>query len=187
MRRAISALPSVQQDDSLSSENLKTEKEKETDEYYFLFPFYHFLSVSFKLSAISCIVSIESPVICATTSNDKPSLIAFSATSRIALEISSLTAGSYGFLSLPRITRNGYPNRPKQLQQEGGHSLTLEELKNFAKGLPQDYKAVKLAFTLTWSNGQVEGQVNRLKMLKRQMYGQAGFKLLRRRILFRSG
>ena len=63
----------------------------------------------------------------------------------------------------------------------------LEELKNFARGLRQDYEAVKLAFTLPWSNGQVEGQVNRLKMLKRQMYGRAGFKLLRRRILFRSG
>lgn len=63
----------------------------------------------------------------------------------------------------------------------------LEELKNFVKGLRQDYEAVQLAFTLTWSNGQVEGQVNRLKMLKRQMYGRAGFKLLRRRILFRSG
>ena len=63
----------------------------------------------------------------------------------------------------------------------------LEELKNFARGLRQDYEAVKLAFTLPWSNGQVEGQVTRLKMLKRQMYGRAGFKLLRRRILFRSG
>ena len=66
-------------------------------------------------------------------------------------------------------------------------SSNLEDLKNFAKGLRQDYEAVKLAFTLTWSNGQLEGQVNRLKMLKRQMYGRAGFKLLRRRILFRSG
>ena len=43
------------------------------------------------------------------------------------------------------------------------------------------------ALTLEWSNGQVEGQVNRLKTLKRQMYGRAGFKLLRKRILFRSG
>ena len=49
------------------------------------------------------------------------------------------------------------------------------------------YEAVKLAFTLTWSDGQVESQVNRLKMLKRQVYGRAGFKLFRRRILFRSG
>ncbi|MFM9947385.1 MAG: ISL3 family transposase [Saprospiraceae bacterium] len=63
----------------------------------------------------------------------------------------------------------------------------VENLKRFAKGIQQDYDAVKAALTLAWSNGQVEGQVNRLKTLKRQMYGRAGFKLLRKRILFRSG
>jgi transposase len=63
----------------------------------------------------------------------------------------------------------------------------IENLKRFAQGIRQDYDAVKAALTLEWSNGQVEGQVNRLKTLKRQMYGRAGFKLLRKRILFRSG
>lgn len=63
----------------------------------------------------------------------------------------------------------------------------VEYLKRFAQGIKQDYAAVKAALTLVWSNGQVEGQVNRLKTLKRQMYGRAGFKLLRKRILFRSG
>jgi len=63
----------------------------------------------------------------------------------------------------------------------------LENLKRFALGLQQDYDAVKAALTMDWSNGQVEGQVNRLKTVKRQMYGRAGFKLLRKRILFRSG
>jgi transposase len=63
----------------------------------------------------------------------------------------------------------------------------IENLKRFAQGIQQDYDAVKAALTLEWSNGQVEGQVNRLKTLKRQMYGRAGFKLLRKRILFRSG
>lgn len=63
----------------------------------------------------------------------------------------------------------------------------LENLKRFAQGLQHDYDAVKAALTMDWSNGQVEGQVNRLKTVKRQMYGRAGFKLLRKRILFRSG
>ncbi len=63
----------------------------------------------------------------------------------------------------------------------------VDKLKRFAQGLLQDYSAVKAALTLDWSNGQVEGQVNRLKTVKRQMYGRAGFKLLRKRILFRSG
>lgn len=62
-----------------------------------------------------------------------------------------------------------------------------ENLKKFAQGIQQDYSAVKAALTLEWSNGQVEGQINRLKTLKRQMYGRAGFQLLRKRILFRSG
>jgi transposase len=53
----------------------------------------------------------------------------------------------------------------------------------FAAGLMQDEAAVRAALSLEWSNGQVEGQVNRLKLLKRQMYGRAGFELLRRRFL----
>lgn len=55
--------------------------------------------------------------------------------------------------------------------------------KNFVKGLRQDFKAVKAALTSEWSNGQTEGQVNRLKLLKRQMYGRANFDLLRARVL----
>ena len=46
-----------------------------------------------------------------------------------------------------------------------------------------DYDAVKAGVTVDVSNGQVEGQNNRLKMLKRQMYGRAGLNLLRRRFL----
>ncbi len=43
--------------------------------------------------------------------------------------------------------------------------------------------AVRAALTLPWSNGQAEGQINRLKLLKRQNYGRASFNLLRQRIL----
>ena len=53
----------------------------------------------------------------------------------------------------------------------------------FADGLKRDFEAVKAALSLEWSNGQVEGQINRLKMIKRQMYGRAGFDLLRQRVL----
>lgn len=56
-------------------------------------------------------------------------------------------------------------------------------LENFAAGLKNDYDAVKAAVSLKWSNGQVEGQVNRLKTIKRQMYGCASFHLLRKRVL----
>ena len=57
------------------------------------------------------------------------------------------------------------------------------ELANFAQGLKADWAAVQAALTMPWSNGQVEGQVNRLKTIKRQMYGRAGFDLLRQRVL----
>jgi len=57
--------------------------------------------------------------------------------------------------------------------------------KNFVKGLRQDGQAVRAALTTDWSNGQTEGQVNRLKFLKRQMFGRAKFDLLRARVLYR--
>ncbi len=59
----------------------------------------------------------------------------------------------------------------------------LEAKGRFALSLGEDYKAVKAGVTLEWSNGQVEGQINRLKMLKRQMYGRASIKLLSQRFL----
>lgn len=59
----------------------------------------------------------------------------------------------------------------------------VRELKGFAKGLLTDFAAVKNAMTYPWSNGQVEGQVNKLKTIKRQMYGRASFSLLRKRLI----
>lgn len=53
----------------------------------------------------------------------------------------------------------------------------------FAYGLLKDISAVAAAVDTPWSTGQVEGQINRLKMIKRQMYGRAGFELLRARVL----
>jgi transposase len=58
-----------------------------------------------------------------------------------------------------------------------------KELKNFAIGLKKDGAAVFEAIKQPWSNGPTEGQVNRLKFLKRQMYGRASFGLLRLRVL----
>jgi transposase len=56
-------------------------------------------------------------------------------------------------------------------------------LRRFAKRLLADEGAVRAAVTLGWSNGQTEGQINRLKMLKRQMFGRAGLDLIERRFL----
>ncbi|GAC1660839.1 MAG: ISL3 family transposase [Acidobacteriaceae bacterium] len=66
---------------------------------------------------------------------------------------------------------------------EDAKSSSIAELVGFAKSLAQDYAAVRAGLTLPWSNGPVEGQVNRLKLLKRSMYGRAGIPLLRKRLL----
>ena len=57
------------------------------------------------------------------------------------------------------------------------------ELRGFAAGLRQDEQAVGAALALPWSSGQVEGQVTRLKLVKRQGYGRAKLDLLRARLI----
>ena len=59
----------------------------------------------------------------------------------------------------------------------------LPAVHSFVIGLRRDQEAVVAGPTLRWSSGLVEGHVNRLKMLKRQMFGRANLDLLRRRIL----
>lgn len=60
----------------------------------------------------------------------------------------------------------------------------IPEMQNFAESLMTDEAAVRQALKSEWSNGQIEGQINRLKMLKRQMYGRANLDLLRLRVLY---
>lgn len=59
----------------------------------------------------------------------------------------------------------------------------LPALHSLVKGLRRDLDAVTAGLTLPWNSGPVEGAVNRIKTIKRSMYGRAGFDLLRRRIL----
>jgi transposase len=67
-----------------------------------------------------------------------------------------------------------------QVQESG-----LPELQSFAEGVERDKSAVQAGLTLAINNGQVEGQVTRMKLIKRMMYGKAGFALLRQRVLHR--
>lgn len=78
--------------------------------------------------------------------------------------------------------------QPKQLDLwlEQANSICVKQFQRFAKSLQDDYAAVEAGVTLAVSNGQVEGQINHLKMLKRQMYGRAGIDLLSRRLLLAS-
>ena len=63
-------------------------------------------------------------------------------------------------------------------QQSGLHAM-----QRFARTLRRDIDAVRNSITEQWSNGQTEGQINRLKTMKRAMYGRAGPELLRARML----
>ena len=65
---------------------------------------------------------------------------------------------------------------------EATHS-GIDALARFARRLEDDSVAVTAGLTLDWSNGVTEGQIHRLKLVKRQGYGRAGFALLRQRVL----
>ena len=66
---------------------------------------------------------------------------------------------------------------------EGARRCEFGAVVRLAYGLKKDLSAVAAAVETPWSTGQVEGQINRLKMIKGQMYGRAGFELLRARVL----
>ena len=66
---------------------------------------------------------------------------------------------------------------------ERPHATGIRSMQNFVGQLQRHVPAVEAAVTEPWSNGPVEGHVNRLKPLKRQMYGRAGVELLRARLI----
>jgi transposase len=59
----------------------------------------------------------------------------------------------------------------------------LVGLKSFAKGQLRDIEAIQNGIRMTWSNGMVEGHVNRIKSIKRQMYERASFELLWKKVI----
>jgi len=69
---------------------------------------------------------------------------------------------------------------------EAAGRSAIPELVSFVNGVRRDYEAVAAALTSPHSQGQTEGQVNRLKLLKRQSYGRVNFDLLRRQLLYRA-
>jgi transposase len=86
---------------------------------------------------------------------------------------------SFGFRSI--LCRGKVTTLHRWLEdarKTGTHSL-----ERFVRTVKQDLNAVESAVTEKWSNGPVEGQINRLKALKRQMYGRVGVQLLRARVL----
>lgn len=86
---------------------------------------------------------------------------------------------------LTMIRHSGCQDQVAALQLWLGeaHSCGLACLHRFAASLEQDLSAVEAGLSFPWNNGPVEGNVNRLKFLKRRGYGRANFDLLRRRVL----
>ena len=96
-----------------------------------------------------------------------------------AEEVSTLRKLLHTFLNMVRQRKH------EQLRpwMEAAHNSGIPELKSFVAGVERDYDAAKEALRLPWSQGITEGKVNKLKTLKRVMYGRAGFALLRQRLL----
>jgi transposase len=83
------------------------------------------------------------------------------------------------FLKMVREQR--HQDLPSWMEQAVASGIP--ELRSFVAGIERDYDAVHAALRLPWSQGITEGKVNKLKTLKRVMYGRAGFPLLRQRLL----
>ncbi|MDQ3701514.1 MAG: transposase, partial [Chloroflexota bacterium] len=93
--------------------------------------------------------------------------------------LASLQALAHAFRALVRD--HDRPALARWLEQ--ADQSEFPELRGFAAGLRADRAAVEAGLTLPWSQGQVEGRVNRLKLLKRAMFGRARLDLLKRRFL----
>ena len=98
----------------------------------------------------------------------------------------ALIAASPGIAELVRLARR-FSAMVRQQQAEVLDTWLAaakgSALAGFADGIGRDLDAVRAALTLPWSTGPVEGQISRLKTIKRTMCGRAGFELLRRRVL----
>jgi transposase len=108
---------------------------------------------------------------------------------RQAASVDALKAGSAEFTTMRRLAmqfrgvlRSGTTERLDAWLTDARAS-GIYAMQRFAKTIHQDLEAVRNAVSEPWSNGQTEGQINKLKTLKRAMYGRAGVDLLRARMM----
>jgi transposase len=99
---------------------------------------------------------------------------------RLSPEVARAQELALDFIGLVKERR---ADELRQWLSEAGRS-GVAELQSFANGLTTDLQAVRAALEHEWSNGQVEGHVHRLKLIKRTMYGRAKLDLLRARVLY---
>lgn len=101
-----------------------------------------------------------------------------------ALETFPETQKIYAFVQSFRDSLNQYDSISIQQLICNIKDGTIPELKTFAMYLFKDAQAIIASIYYTYSNGVIEGQINRLKTIKRTLYGRAGFEILRKRVLF---
>jgi transposase len=110
-------------------------------------------------------------------------------TDRQVRKVDALKQGSEAFAEMRRLAMRfngilrGKRSAPLDAWIDDAIDSGLIAIMRFARVLRRDIDAVSNAIELPWSNGQAEGQINRLKTLKRAMYGRAGPELLRARML----
>jgi Transposase and inactivated derivatives len=98
---------------------------------------------------------------------------------QVSSEVQVIHTLLHAFLNMVRE----HKHEQLRLWMEEASKSAIPELKSFVAGIERDYDAVKAALRLSWSQGPTEGKVNKLKTIKRMMYGRAGFSLLRQRLL----
>ena len=86
-------------------------------------------------------------------------------------------------LAFARLVRERQGQKALAAWLGAARASGIPELVHFAASLTRDRAAVQAACSARWSNGQVEGQITRLKLLKRQMFGRAMLDLLKARFL----
>lgn len=86
--------------------------------------------------------------------------------------------------ALPDRSADTFAKVPLEEWTERIKTSEVAELKTFAAELPQDTDAIVAAMILPYSKGQTEGGVDKLKLVKRSMYGRGKFDLLRQRVLY---
>jgi len=101
-------------------------------------------------------------------------------------EVQQAVALLEGFIRLIRDSPYEQPQERLHQWIEEVAASGLPEFEAFVIKLRQDLDAVLAGLQLPWSQGQTEGQITKLKLLKRSMYGRGGFDLLKQRILYAS-
>ena len=114
-----------------------------------------------------------------TTARDRLSRSDTVTVARIEAAVPDLATASALVGRFVNMVKNGEHDDLDDWLSEAEGSL----IASLARGLNADRHAVLAALREPWSNGQTEGQINRLKALKRQMYGRAGLNLLRARLV----